>query len=190
MSEAIEVIKLDEFRTNLQLLHDTIFSGREYSDDPLERYLPFTDSTWERILVPDNIISLDNVTFKALADTAMKIGDDRVIVTESESLPHYERTMRVAWDKERLRSLRDYSDVAHFELHAFGMSASWGLMCYYDEFSLLGGTATFMATFLESAGGMQRVKERFIQHALETWVMDPVVQVQILKSVGWSFSDA
>jgi len=186
----MRVISLQEFRSKFQSVHDAIFSGREHDVDPSNWYMPFADASWERILVPNNITCLDDTTFKALTEAAIRKGDDKVIVTESESLPHHERAAEVFWDQKMLRSLSDFDNIAHFELHAFGMSASWGLMCYYDEFSLLGGTSTFMATFLESAGGMQRVKERFIQHALEIWVMDPTVQVEILRSVGWSFSDA
>jgi hypothetical protein len=42
---------------------------------------------------------LDEAEFAALAGAAMKMGDDRMIVTESETLPHYGDTLQIVWDQ-------------------------------------------------------------------------------------------
>lgn len=190
MKEPLLHISQEDFRVTLQSVHDAIFSGQEYSSEVFEeKFSPFVDKSWEKLLIAQGILRLKDEDFEALAHAASKVGDTRVIVTSAEI--GHEVTVKVDWDREALEKARwNGTRFDLFETHAFGMSGAWGLMCYYDEFSMLGGTSAFMNMFLDAAGGRQRVKTRFIQHALEIWDMDPVQQVQILKSVGWSFSDA
>lgn len=183
-------IPQEDFRVTLQSVHDAIFSGQECRSEVFEeRFSPFVNKSWEKLLIAQGILRLKDEDFEALAHAASKVGDTCVIVTSAEI--GHEVTVKVDWDREALEKARwGGTRFDLFEIHAFGMSGAWGLMCYYDEFSMLGGTSAFMNVFLDAAGGRQRVKTRFIQHALEIWDMDPVQQVQILKSVGWSFSDA
>ena len=61
-------------------------------------------------------------------------------------------------------------------------SADWGLACYYDRFSLLGGTAEFMKGFFANAGGERAVQLRFY------WFADTDAEplpVEIFEICGW-----
>jgi hypothetical protein len=190
-NESVISVSRDEFNRDLLELHNRVFSQAEDSLILEDMLRPFVDSSWETILVPGDIFSMDQVVFAALAGAAMKMGDDRMIVTESETLPHYGDTLQIIWDQAVVESLRGVSYIAGMELHVYGQSGTWGLMCYLNDFSLLGGTPAVMTAYLETVGGRERARTQFIAYAADAWFeIPPMKQVQILKRVGWSFDDA
>lgn len=53
-------------------------------------------------------------------------------------------------------------DLAAWELTTLlGRDATWGLVSTYEDLSLLGGTPEFMAVYLEKAGGLEFIQDRF-----------------------------
>ena len=190
-NESVISVPRDEFNRSLLALHNRVFSQAEDSLILEDMLRPFVDSSWEAILVSGDIFTFDEAVFAALAGAAMKMGDDRMIVTESETLPHYGDTLQIIWDQAVVESLRGVSYIAGMELHVYGQSGTWGLMCYLNDFSLLGGTPAFMTAYLEAVGGRERARTQFIAYAADAWFeIPPMKQVQILKRVGWSFDDA
>lgn len=190
-NESVISVPRDEFNRSLLALHSRVFSQAEDSLILEDMLRPFVDSSWETILVPGDIFSMDQVVFAALAGAAIKMGDDRMVVTESETLPHYGDTLRIVWDQTVVLSLRGVSSITGMELHVYGASGTWGLMCYRNDFSLLGGTPAFMTEYCNLVGGRDRARIQFISHAANAWFeMEPMTQVAILKRVGWSFDDA
>ncbi len=184
-----------EFQEKFLSLHEKIFSGQEDGDNPDEWYMPFVDRHWERVLLEGHIFNLGIRDFtdenlRALAIAAVKVGDKQIIITDSETRPPHQMSVISTWDANALGQAGG-TGVASFKNHTFGQSGIWGLVDYWDEFSILGGTPAFMEAFFEAAGGRQRVKERFLRFAAADWwtSVDPPTQVKILKSVGWSFGD-
>jgi hypothetical protein len=124
-NESVISVSRDEFNRDLLELHNRVFSQAEDSLILEDMLRPFVDSSWETILVPGDIFSMDQVVFAALAGAAMKMGDDRMIVTESETLPHYGDTLQIIWDQAVVESLRGVSYIAGMELHVYGQSGTW-----------------------------------------------------------------
>jgi hypothetical protein len=192
MNDTFVSLSQAEFHEKFQSLHDMIFSGQEDSDVPDECYLPFVDRHWERVLLEEGILTLPDEDLRALAIAAEKMGDGQIIITDSETRPPHQMPVIATWNAKILDQARTSTLLDHFKNHTFGRSGTWGLVYYWDEFSILGGTSVFMEAFFEAAGGRQRVKERFLSFAGAHWwaSVDPPSQVKILKSVGWSFGDA
>lgn len=189
-NESVISVPRDDFNRSLLALHNRVFSQAEASGILEDLLRPFVDPSWEAILVPGDIFTLDKADFAALAGAATKIGDDRMVVTESETLPHYGDTLRIVWDQKALQTPLG-TPLRGMELHVYGASGTWGLMCYRDDFSLLGGTPAFMTSYIDSVGGRDRARIQFLAYAANAWVeIDPMTQVEILKRVGWSFDDA
>jgi len=174
-------ITIEMFKAQYQTVHDRIFTGRSVQDGP------FRDPNWGRLLVPYKLRFYDGV-YEAVAKAAQSLGDAEAIITVVETLPPYEDSAVISWDRENI-------DKAHcsifgaFNTHLFGMSGTWGILCDYEDFSCVGGCERFMRRFLEEAGGMEILKRRFLAFAEELWggsgpEYDEWVE-QLLRSVGW-----
>lgn len=190
-NESVISVPRDDFNTSLLALHNRVFSQAEDSLILEDMLKPFVDASWETVLITGEIFTMNEESFRALAAAAMRMGDGRVIVTDAETLPHYGDTLKIVWDQKVLDSVRGNSDIPGLQVHAYGLSGTWGLMCYLDDFSLLGGTPAFINAYFEAFGGRERARVQFIANAIDVWVeIPPMTQVQILKRVGWSFDDA
>ncbi len=190
MSDLFTSLTQAGFQEQFLSVHDRIFSGQEESDIPDEYCLPFVDRHWERVLLESGVLNLSAENLRALTIAAEKMGDRQIIITDSETRPPHQMPIIATWNEKTLGQASS-TLLAHFKNHTFGQSATWGLVYYWDEFSILGGTPVFMEAFLEAAGGRQRVKDRFLSFAAADWwtSVEPPTQVKILKSVGWSFGD-
>lgn len=190
INEAVISVPRDEFNRGLLALHNRVFSQAEDSLILEDLLRPFVDPSCEALLIPGDIFTLDEAEFAAFAGAAMKMGDDRLFVTESETLPHYGDTLQIMWDQKALQTPLG-AVLRGMEMHVYGLSGTWGLMCYRHDFSLLGGAPAVMNSYIDSVGGRQRARIQFIAYAANAWVeIDPMTQVEILKRVGWSFDDA
>ena len=190
MSDLFTTLTQAEFQEQFLSLHDRIFSGQEDSDIPGECYLPFTDRHWERVLLEEGVLNLSAENLRALTIAAEKMGDRQIIITDSDTRPPHQMPIIATWNAKTLDQAR-CTFLGHFKNHSFGQSGTWGLVYYWDEFSIPGGTPVFMEAFFEAAGGRQRVKDCFLRFAAADWCpsVEPPTQVKILKSVGWSFGD-
>lgn len=192
MSDIFTSLTQSEFQEKFHSLHDRIFSGQEDSDIPDECYLPFADRHWERVLLEEGVLNLPDESLRDLTIAAEKMGDRQIIITDSETRPPHQMPVIATWNAGTLDHIRTSTLLNHFKNHTFGQSGTWGLVYYWDEFSILGGTSVFMEAFFEAAGGRQRVKDCFLSFAAAHWwaSVEPPTQVKILKSIGWSFGDA
>jgi len=77
-NEPVIAIPRDEFNKNLLALHNRVFSQAKASGILEDLLRPFVDPSWEALLVPGDIFTLDEAEFAALAGAAMKMGDDRL----------------------------------------------------------------------------------------------------------------
>jgi hypothetical protein len=189
MSELFQNIAREDFLRDWRSLHDSLFLPK-----PIPEF-PFVMESWEVILLPhlDGAeLKFSEVDFLALMQTAIGEGDREFIVTDFDTIPPYQEAVRVQWLPAALEEVTYSTELGILDTHIFGLSGEWGIVSYWDHYFAMGAGSTFMATFINRAGGKRALRERFLEHALSpAWHVTGDAEQQrlfkheVLKSVGW-----
>jgi len=172
-----------EFLIKYKQLHDSIFSGR------LVYQRPFQSLDWDLILIPGR--QRFGVEFSdALEKAGRGCGDHNVIVTDFEpatATPH-QYSIVMEWDSKAFWEIgRELPCLISTNYHVFGRSGQWGMICYFDDFSCVGGTESFMQTITGQLGGKDTLRQQFLDHAQqEGWLLTNELVQQILAAAGWN----
>jgi hypothetical protein len=149
--------------------------------------LDFAHKEWESVLVPYGLYRLRKTDqiYLALANAALEQGDHEMIVTGTETEPPHQETIVSPWDPPEFDRLLAQTDIVHFDAAAFGRSATWGIICGFDDYLHIGGSPQFMESFTARAGGRRTIRQTFLWFADSEWQADERVKREMLDQVGW-----
>ena len=164
------------FERQWRPMHETVFSGRPAHDRP------FRNPEWEIVLVPYGLYMKRDV-FTALAEAAQRSGDQEAIIMNAEVLVP-EPAIAIPWIYSALDEAR-CTTLGHFEAHLFSQSMSWGVVCSPDDFSCIAGGPGFMNILVETLGGLDSIRQRFLTFVSDEWSVPNDVRQKVLQSVGW-----
>lgn len=173
-------ISREEFCTTYKAVHDSIFSGR------LVEQHPFNSLEWRIALLPGGI-RLENDVFEAIKTAAEDLGDKYFIVTDFETLPPHQQSVKLDWNYRNFTaSVRSNHLLSTVDTHIFSQSGVWGVICYFDDFACIGGSAIFMGAFVRELGGWDCLKDRFRSFEEQGgWQISESSKAEILHAVGW-----
>ncbi|MBI3621121.1 MAG: hypothetical protein HY208_02900 [Nitrospirae bacterium] len=190
MTKPKGAISIDEFIERYKALHDAIFKQQCYLPD-----FPFINQTWQVALLPYGELKFSDIDFYALMQAAQSGGDQEIIITDVDTLPiiyqkpvlsPHRKSVKIYWNKEDLDRLSHEIFFGHFDAHVFGCSGTWGVVSYWDNCFCVGGSPAFMDVFIRKAGGMQALKERFLDYANNIWEFGSEdVKKKTLALAGW-----
>ena len=133
--------------------HAAVFSGRHADEGP------FATSTWPMCLLGGGL-SLEQRDFQALSGVALRLGDaEATLVDPKWSFPDSSATT-LLWELAYFEDAR-LTSLGHLEVHVFGASQQWGLTAHWEGFSVFGAEPKVFAEFLNLAGGLSAVGERY-----------------------------
>ncbi len=131
-------------------------------------------------------VHIEQDIFSALAKAARVQGDTEFVVTDFETIPPHQVPVICDWDFHGFQHvLREYPLLHAVDIHMFGRSGTWGMICYVDDFSCLGSEQSFSALFSGELGGEGAIKERFLEFSREGWFVNEADKQMLLASVGW-----
>lgn len=167
------------FVADYGMVHCSIFSGRSVE------FHPFENLDWKILLVPGGV-NIERDVFDALASMAWLQGDAECCITDFETIPPHQESVAVGWSFHEFRgALGTYPLLHTVDVHLFGKSGSWGMICYYDDFSCMGLDPRIAEIFTDQLGGEEIVKQRFLRFSEENWFIDGRDKAKLLRCVGW-----
>jgi hypothetical protein len=171
-----------EFEMEFGPLHRAIFAGKALLDQP------FCSPRWRTLLVPYGN-NMKNESFDALVEAASKCGDQEIIIMDAETIEPTEAAVIISLSREDYEAtiLRPGTNLGVMDTHLFGRSGRWGCICApsLDGIAILGGDSAFVATFTDSAGGEQTLRDQFLEFSSSEWSVDADVRLKLLRMVGW-----
>lgn len=174
-----------EYRAQWEFIHRRVFSNAPIQDGP------FSNPSWKMVLLPGDLL-LDREDFEALRTAALSFDDWEFIVVDGEGTFADEAPVVIPWDYAELERFRPRTVFGHAVAHSFGRSAQWGRASSEETFNVLGGSPDFMDRFVEAAGGLPLLRERFTESVASGDVSfgrwrDPLAR-RLLELVGWDGS--
>ena len=146
---------------------------------------PFAETSWEVFLRPHEL-NMRATDVQALGYAASQVGDGCAIIS-GESYAEFDSVMV---DFEPRSFDKAYSEMICIvdNPHLFGPSASWGLFCTHDDYSLLAGVPEFMDAFASRFGGREGVRADFFEAFAFTTaaLVGPVFGPRLLELAHWS----
>lgn len=168
----------DVYEREWRAIHDSIFSGRLLPENR-----PFRNSTWRMFLFPYGL-NMDEREFDAIAQAAMEQGDNEFIV-EPDVIGFSEPGALLPWSYSVLDTVCP-TVLGQLDTHLFGRSGSWGIVCDVEDYSCIGGEASFMDRVVALLGGAKAIRKRFLRFATEEYPFDKEFLDTLLKVVGWN----
>jgi hypothetical protein len=112
------------FMQEYGIVHRGIFSGRPVG------YQPFERSEWQVYLLPGGV-NIEADVFQALARSSKVQGDKEFIVTDFETIPPHQVSVVVDWELHEFKNALGRYPLLHaVDVHMFGKSGAWGMICY------------------------------------------------------------
>lgn len=176
MSALYREIAVATFEREWRAINNSVFNGCPAHEQP------FLHTSWERILVPYGLYMEPDV-FDALSRGARQVRDEDLVIWNSEAIEP-QPAVSIPWSHQALDQVRS-TLLGHFETHVFGRSGSWGMVCTVNDFSCVGGEATFMDIFVATLRGREAIRERFLRFAATEWRVSKQFRRKVFKIVGW-----
>jgi hypothetical protein len=179
--QGIEILGAAQFEKRFGNLFRAIFCGLT------ARKQSFCDAGWEAVLLP-NGIDLEQRDFDALASAVRQLGDDKLILSDVETLPPHQHARIVQCEHQAFGAARFGSCLAFVDTVLFSPSGGWGAICN-PEYTLLAGDSPFVAEFLNKVGGREALRHRFLE-LVDSWenvdrVFEHGFGQRLLLEVGW-----
>jgi hypothetical protein len=174
-----------EFNEQYLTVYESIFTG--VTNGPT----PFVRADWKTVLLAYGL-NFDDPDYAALAAAAKAVDDREAVLTDIDIEPFHQDAHVVDWDRDSLDHVAIHSLLTVLACAMFGRTASWGVVCYFENYACVGGDKEFMDIFIDEAGGETALRERFLQFAHEGWVDKPAHNQWLelvdpwLEKVGWS----
>lgn len=177
----LQRISSREFSDKYQATHARVFTQGRLD---IFAQSPFTDTSWEVFLRPHDL-NMRASDVEALGYAASQVGD-RCAIVSGESYAEF-NSMMLDFDPRSF-------DEAYSEMicivdnpHLFGPSASWGLFCTHDDYSLLAGVPRYMDAFASRFGGREGIRADFFGTFAFTTaaLVGPVFGPRLLQLAGW-----
>lgn len=150
-----------------------------FSDRPIEDG-PFNDVRWEVFILPHQFL-MDQESFRRLRAAAEVLGDDSVTVLSDD----LQRSAVLDWDYESL-VMAAARPVAVNDVYLVAASTAWGMVCTHADFSVLGGSATFMEGYAQEAGGREGLRREFVTWTRSPgWLVPTHLTLKLLSLARW-----
>lgn len=164
------------FEQQWRITHDSVFNGRPAQEQP------FLKQEWERLLIPYGL-SMEPSVFNALGRAARLKHDLEAVIHNFETIEP-QPAASIDWTYQALDEAR-CSLLGHFETHLFGSSGTWGVVCTVNDVSCVAGEPVFMDALVNSLGGREILKERFLQFDAVEWRIPQEIRLKLLRLVNW-----
>ncbi len=175
------VLSLSEFKINVEPIVDDLFKYRQ------SRLQPFAQIDWFAVAVPQVFTNFDEKTTRATMESISNVDGGSVYVVAIEGLDGDMTDMAAEISKEKLAAF-DFEGggfIRLFDYAVFDASRRWAIVSFVDDFTLIGGDATFMTAFAARVeGGMDAIKRRFIEY-VRHWHPSVQFRKKVLAAVGW-----
>lgn len=145
------------------------FEGESSTSDQKARVGPlvglpiFRTTGWQAVLAPFRGFRFDGPTYRGLIAGSSAAGDDCIVVTDVDTWPGHGEAIVFQWPHTSWDEVVMSGDIVNvFDCALFGDSGDWLAYLDHEEWCMIGGSQTFMQAFLDTAGGEQAVRNRFV----------------------------
>ena len=175
-------LSLEQFDEEFGVCYRSIFQG-----DRMD-LRPFRHPEWQVLLLPYGS-NMDENDFHALARAAEVCGDREIVLADVETIDPSEAAVVIPasyLDFERVKS-RPMTNLPIMDSVLFGRSGQWGCIfaASLDDVSIVGGDSSFIASFVDAAGGSSALRARFLEFSTKEWSVREASRSNLLKLVGW-----
>lgn len=141
----VEKIAEPERTLNMQTAFGKVFK----TSDPFgEMFQP--DVKEKQILCPTDGYYLSREQFKALQDTLVALGEEKVYLSEVEADECFSNKNCSHWELSVTNSYEEYLELpVILENSLYSLSGTWGILISQEEHAVIGGTREFMVKYKE-----------------------------------------
>jgi hypothetical protein len=178
----VQSLSIPQFEEEFGALYRSIFARR-----PLEER-PFRNPEWQVLLLPYGPGSRPE-DLEAIFAAATACGDSEVVIKADIIEPEEEAGVVCEATVEAFEAAqwREESLLAVVDIHFFGRSGCWGCITMPSQEGLvfLGGEGKFIQRFLESVGGEEVLRSRWLTFADEDLYLSKEELDRLLRIAGW-----